>query len=194
MKNRITNGSHALRSDFGWLAGVYQLFHTLPLPSPRSGISIMGTELLVPRFFRRNGELLWTTVLLIALMLLKSLFMLEKRSKHFKFAQGKSKLSPGPYESCNAPTNKRWWLGCRPVRPWLEMPTWREGKLLDSSPQIFREYCVCGSNRASTRFKSRKCYWSSCWVLGSVRNVFINVISFLTPRSISGTSTEVLYA
>lgn len=58
MKDRFTNGSHALRSGFGWMAGVYQLYHTLPLPNLRSGIPVMGTEPLVPRFFRRNGELL----------------------------------------------------------------------------------------------------------------------------------------
>lgn len=84
-----------MSSGFGWLAGVPL---AVPARAPEvvtltSDVPYVGTELLIP------GELLGTTFLFFALMLLKSLFMLEKKSRHLSFAQSEGKRLPAPWES-----------------------------------------------------------------------------------------------
>lgn len=92
-----------MRSGFGQLAVVYLAVPALvpEVVTPTSGVPDMGPALLVSGFFRRNGALLGTTFLLFALMLLKSLFILGKKSKSLSFAEGESKLLPAARESCH---------------------------------------------------------------------------------------------
>lgn len=90
-----------MSSGFGWLTGVHL---AVPAQDPEvvtlaSDVPYMGTELLVPGFFRRNGELLGTTFLFFALMLLRSLCILEQKSRHLPFAQDEGKRLPAPWES-----------------------------------------------------------------------------------------------
>lgn len=102
-KDRAKNESEALCSGSGRLAVVHLV---VPAQVPEvvtltAGVPDMGPVLLVSGFFRRNGALLGTTFLLFALMLLKSLFILGKKSKYLSFAQGEGKLLPAPRESCH---------------------------------------------------------------------------------------------